>query len=86
MENGFLLKGDICYSLGPTELRVIPGGYAVCVDGEAKGAFAELPGRYSGLPLVDRSGSLVMPGLCDLHMHAPQYAFRGLGMDLERLE
>ena len=21
--------------------------------------------------------------MCDLHMHAPQYAFRGLGMNLE---
>ncbi len=35
---------------------------------------------------MDRRGRLIVPGLCDLHMHAPQYAFRALGMDLELLD
>ena len=26
------------------------------------------------------------PGLTDLHLHAPQYSFRGMGMDLELLD
>ena len=30
--------------------------------------------------------ALIVPGMVDLHAHAPQYAFRGLGMDLELLE
>ena len=28
----------------------------------------------------------MLPGMVDLHLHAPQYAYRGLGMDLELLE
>lgn len=86
MDNTFVLKGDICHSRGPSTLRTIPDGYLVCEDGVSAGVFDALPSRYSGIPVIDRSGSLILPGLCDLHMHAPQYSFRGLGMDLELLD
>ena len=86
MENTFVLKGDICFSKNAQNLECLPGGYAVCVDGMSHGAFAVLPERYAALPLYDFSGMLVIPGLVDLHAHAPQYAFRGLGMDLELLD
>ena len=36
--------------------------------------------------LKDYSDNLIIPGLIDLHAHAPQYAFRALGMDLELLD
>lgn len=29
---------------------------------------------------------LIIPGFTDLHLHAPQYAYRGTGMDLELLD
>lgn len=82
----FALKGDLCYAKTPTELETVPDGYAVCVDGESKGVFRELPEAYRGLPVADYSGMLVFPGLVDLHIHAPQYAFRGMGMDMELME
>ena len=41
---------------------------------------------YAGFPLTDYGDRLIVPGLTDLHLHAPQYSFRGLGMDLELLE
>lgn len=34
----------------------------------------------------DYSDKLIIPGFADLHVHAPQYSFRGLGMDLELLD
>ncbi|NLI22392.1 MAG: amidohydrolase family protein [Clostridiales bacterium] len=82
----FVLRGDICYSERPERLTTVPGGYVVCADGVCAGVFDTLPERYAALPLIDESGRLVMPGLCDLHVHAPQFAYRGLGMDLELLE
>lgn len=82
----FVFKGDVCYSLSPREVSCTEGGYLVCVDGRSAGVFEELPERYAALPLVDCAGRLVVPGLCDIHLHAPQYAFRGLGMDLELLD
>ena len=36
--------------------------------------------------MKDCGDALIVPGMVDLHAHAPQYAFRGLGMDLELLE
>lgn len=86
MNQGFVLKGDICDSRGENELLTLPGGYVVCMDGVCRGVFAQLPEAYASLPLVDCSGKLILPGLVDLHMHAPQYAYRGLGMDLELLD
>lgn len=86
MEKSFVLRGDICYSESPAKLRTLRGGYLVCENGLSAGVFDRLPDKYAGLPLVDRGGNLVLPGLVDLHMHAPQYAFRALGMDLELLE
>ena len=36
--------------------------------------------------MTDCGNALILPGLVDLHLHAPQYAFTGLGMDMELLE
>ena len=36
--------------------------------------------------MIDCTGRLVIPGMVDLHIHAPQYAFCGTGMDYELLE
>lgn len=86
MRQSFILKGDICYSKSPTHLEYLTGGRIVCENGLTAGVFAELPERFSGLPLIDYGNALIIPGLVDLHIHAPQYAFRGLGMDLELLD
>jgi guanine deaminase len=85
-ENNFIIHGDLCWSEGPTMLKTMPDAFLVCVDGKSAGAFPRLPQQFEKLPLIDHSGSLVIPGLVDLHMHAPQFAFRGLGMDLELLD
>ncbi|MEG0391321.1 MAG: amidohydrolase family protein, partial [Anaerovoracaceae bacterium] len=61
-------------------------GYVVSEDGMSKGCFEKLPAEYEGLPVADYSGKLILPGMTDLHLHAPQYAFRGTAMDLELLD
>lgn len=85
-DTSFVLKGDICYSGGAQVLHTLRGGWLVCLEGRSAGAFRTLPERYAGLPVLDCSGALIVPGLIDLHVHAPQYTFRGLGMDLELLD
>ena len=82
----FVLKGDICYNVTPREVSCTEDGYLVCEEGKSAGVFPTLPERYAGLPLIDCSGKLILPGMSDIHLHAPQYAFRGIGMDLELLE
>jgi len=82
----FVLKGDLCYSDGPQCLTTLANGYLVVEGGRCSGAFQTLPPRFAGLPVTDLSGMLILPGMCDLHVHAPQFAYRGLGMDLELIE
>ena len=82
----FVIHGDICYSINPGALRCVEDGYLVCENGVSCGVHASLPERYQELPLLDHEDKLILPGLIDLHMHAPQFSFRGLGMDFELLE
>ena len=50
------------------------------------GVFAILPEEYAHLPIYDYGDSLIFPGMVDLHVHAPQYSFRGVCMDLELMD
>lgn len=84
--NIFGLKGDICYSKSLTELETMEQGFLVCKDGVVEGVYQELPEEYREIPVKDYGKQLIIPGLVDLHMHAPQYTYRGLHMDLELLE
>ena len=86
MKNSFVIKGNICQTKNPKELDLHENAYAVCVDGVSKGVFDSLPEEYAALPLYDYQDALIFPGMVDLHIHAPQYAFRGMCMDLELME
>lgn len=86
MEKTFVLKGNICYSKSLNSLETLASGYLVCENGYSAGVFPCLPEKYAALPLFDYGDSMIIPGLVDLHTHAPQYSFRALGMDLELLE
>ena len=86
MNKSFVIKGNICQTKNPSELDLHENAYAVCVDGVSKGVFDSLPVEYSSLPLYDYGDALIFPGMVDLHVHAPQYAFRGLCMDLELMD
>ena len=82
----FVLHGDICYAVTPQKLKTVSDGYVVCANGRSLGVFDKLPNEYLNWACYDYRGKLIIPGLVDLHLHAPQYAFRALGMDLELLE
>ncbi len=82
----FALKGNILYSRSPKELVCIPNGYLVCEDGKVEGVYEILPEKFKGITCTDYQDSLIIPGLIDLHTHAPQYAIRSLGMDMELLK
>lgn len=85
-KNSFVLKGNICYSASNKKLIICPKSYVVCQEGICRGVYQELPEEYKSYSIKDMGDALIIPGLVDLHTHAPQYAFRGLGMDLELLD
>ena len=85
-ESVFILKGNIIYTKQPDAFEICERGYLVCEDGKVQGVYQTLPFKYGGYPVTDYGDCLIIPGLVDLHIHAPQYSYRGLGMDLELLE
>ena len=85
-ESIFILQGDIIYTKEAGKFEICENGYLVCEQGKVKGVYRTLPFTLGGIPVKDYKGKLLIPGLVDLHIHAPQYSFRGLGMDMELLE
>lgn len=81
-----VLKGNVVYSKVPQEMEIVENGYVVYDNGVVKGVYSELPAEYADQEIEDYGDKLIIPGLVDLHVHAPQYAFRGLGMDMELLD
>jgi len=85
-ENSFIIRGNICYAEAKEQLSVTDRGYLVCCKGISRGVYPVIPDEYRDLPVKDYGDRLIIPGMTDLHVHAPQYPFRGLGMDLELLD
>jgi guanine deaminase len=81
MTRDFVLKGNIVHAVNPGELSVKENGYLVVRDGNVK----EILREYGG-EVTDYGNSLIIPGLCDMHVHAPQYAMAGFGLDMELLQ
>ena len=85
-QKNFALKGTIIWSESPTQLSIHENSYLVCENGVCAGVFPTLPEKFAGIPCRNTGDSIIIPGLTDLHLHAPQYSFRSIGMDLELLE
>ena len=86
MQTAFAVKGNLFYTPVCGKLARHPGAYLVCENGTVAGIFDTLPDRYQGIPVEDYGDKLILPGLVDLHVHGGQYAYRGLGMDMELLD
>ncbi len=81
-----VLHGDIVYTSNPSQFELYEDGYLVTDGDKVHGVYTSLPKEYQNELIEDYKGKLIIPGLIDLHVHAPQYTFRGLGMDLELID
>lgn len=83
MSKTLILKGNILFAETEQKLTTFENGYIVSEDGIVAGVYPQLPEQYQNADIMDYSGSVIIPGLVDMHLHAPQFAYRGMGMDLE---
>ncbi len=81
-----IVHGDFAYSEKITEISTLKGGYMVVEDGRIQGLVAEKPELEDSDRYLDFEGRLIMPGLADMHLHAPQFPNVGLGTDMELLQ
>jgi guanine deaminase len=80
-----IFKGNIIYSESPGRLTVLEGGFIAVLLGRVKGVYKHLPAEYEGIELEVDTDGLIIPGLFDMHVHAPQWINRGLGYSMELL-
>ena len=84
--NPVILHGTIVHTPSKDVFDCLPDSYLISEDGKVTGIFQELPEKYKNVPVLDYGNSLILPGLCDMHVHAPQFVYRGLGIDLQLME
>ena len=77
-----LYHGNIVFSKDRETLAVHKDSWIAVKNGAVEGIYASLPEKLAGAPLTDYGDSVLIPAFSDLHVHAPQYPQRGLGMDL----
>lgn len=79
----YAIFGDILYSESDMKVAERPSSYLIIRDGKVEGIERERP---RDMIVHDYEGMLIIPGLIDMHLHAPQYQFAGLYMDEELLD
>lgn len=67
-------------------IKIFDNYYLVCENGIIEGIYADLPEKFSNLPVDDFTDKLIIPAFSDLHLHAAQFYQRGVGMDKQLLE
>lgn len=81
--NKMALKGDIVFTPTKEKFEIHKDSYIIIEEGKVIKICKDLEESYKDYLLKDYSGNLIIPGFIDLHLHAPQYANRGLGLDKE---
>ncbi len=76
-----IYKGNLVSSVSYDELSIMKDSYIVVKDGMIEGIYETLPDVYADATVTDFKDRLIIPAFSDLHMHASQYAQRGIGMD-----
>ena len=81
--NKYVVKGIFIDTISSDNLR-IRKGYLLIENGLIQEFSEDNPDKT--IKLYDYSEKLIIPGLSDLHLHAPQYSYVCTGMDLELLD
>ncbi|MGL5314421.1 MAG: guanine deaminase [Peptostreptococcaceae bacterium] len=80
-----ILKGNIIFTPSYDKFEIIENGYIVLNENKIVEIFKYLPDQYNDYELIDYGNKLIIPGMNDLHCHAPQYRNVGIAMDKELL-
>ena len=84
--NVTILHGNIVSAPELGKLDIVENGYLVAEDGIIAGVYETLPEKYAGCEVEDYGNKLVFQTFSDMHLHAPQYAMLGMGMDMPLID
>ena len=81
-----IIFGNFIFTKTPSEFEILEQTYMLIDDGIIEDTFKEIPEEYKNIKVTCYKDEIIIPGLVDLHVHAPQYQYRGLGLDKELLD
>lgn len=79
-------RGNVIYSKDKDNLISKENSYILIDNGIVKEICNDLPDYFPEENIIDWGNNLIIPGFCDMHVHAPQFLQRGIGMDRELLD
>ncbi|MDK2585564.1 amidohydrolase family protein [Romboutsia sedimentorum] len=80
-----IIKGNIIFTPTYDKFEIIKDGYIILSNNKIVGVYNEIPKQYKNYELIDYKDKLIIPGMNDLHCHAPQFRNVGIAMDKELL-
>ena len=86
LHGAMLIRGNLVHAPVFGSLEILQHGYLFVEDGVISDIVPVLRPEWEGLPVEDYGDALIVPSFTDLHLHGPQYAMLGLGMDLQLLD
>ncbi|MFR9070367.1 MAG: amidohydrolase family protein [Paraclostridium sp.] len=78
-----IYKGNIIFTKNKNKFEIIKNGFIVVNNGKVVNVFNKLPKEYMDNEIIDYKDKLIIPGMNDLHCHAPQFRNLGMAMDKE---
>ncbi len=76
-------KGNIIFTKSKDSFEIHENSYIMVENGKVDKIAKELDESYKNAIIKDYGDNIIIPGFVDVHLHAPQYCNRGLGMDEE---
>lgn len=78
-----IYKGNILFTKIKDKFEIIENGFIIVKNGKILDLYKNLPSEYQNFEVIDFSNNLIIPGMNDLHCHAPQFRNLGMAMDKE---
>lgn len=78
-----IYKGNILFTKIKDKFEIIENGFIIVKNGKILDLYRNLPSEYQNFEVIDFSNNLIIPGMNDLHCHAPQFRNLGMAMDKE---
>lgn len=78
-----VFKGNIIFTSSKDGFEIHDNSYIMVEGGKVVKISKTLEESYKNATIKDFGENLIIPGFVDIHLHAPQYSNRGLGMDDE---
>ena len=69
-ERSFAIKGTLVFTAQRDQFTIMEDAYLVCDGKKVAGTYSALPEQYRQIKVLDASGKFVIPGTCDIHVHA----------------